>query len=237
MTRAPHSALQRSVRQALRVLAEPARAPAMQAYMKSEMPYLGVSAARVKAACRSVFAEYPFESAELWQADVLLLWRGAKHREERYAAVALSGHRNARPFQTLATLPMYEELIVTGAWWDYVDELAGHRIGPLLAAYPVPMRKKMIAWSRSPDLWKRRTSIICQMFFREATDQTLLFSCIEPSLSSKEFFLRKAIGWALRQLAKHDPNAVRRYVREHTAELSPLSRREALKHLSADSGT
>jgi len=235
MKRAPHSALQQTVREALLALAEPARAPAMQAYMKSEMPFLGVSAARVKAACRSAFAGYPFESAEIWRADVLSLWRGAKHREERYAAVALSGHRNARPFQTLATLPLYEELIVTGAWWDYVDELAEHRIGPLLAAYPVPMRKKMLVWSRSPDLWKRRTSIICQMFFGKATDQPLLFSCIQPSLSSKEFFLRKAIGWALRQLAKHDPKAVRRYVQEHATELSPLSRREALKHLSASS--
>lgn len=231
MKRAPHS-LQRSIREALLALAEPTRAPAMQAYMKSEMPYLGVSAARVKAACRSAFAAYPFESAEAWRADVLSLWRGATHREERYAAVALSGHRKAQAFQTLASLPMYEELIVTGAWWDYVDELAEHRIGPLLAAYPAPMRKKMLSWSRSTDLWKRRTAIICQMFFREATDRELLFSCIEPSLSSKEFFLRKAIGWALRQLAKHDPNAVLRYVQEHAAALSPLSRREALKHLA-----
>ena len=230
MKRSPPT-LQRAVREALIALAEPARAPAMQAYMKSEMPYLGVSAARVKLACRTAFAEYPFESAEAWRADVLSLWRGAKHREERYAAIALSGHRKAQAFQNLATLPMYEELIVTGAWWDYVDELAEHRIGPLLAAYPGPMAKKMLTWSRSPNLWKRRTSIICQMFFREATDLTLLFSCIEPSLSSHEFFLRKAIGWALRQVAKHDPKAVRRYVKEHAAELSPLSRREALKHL------
>ncbi|MET0793394.1 MAG: DNA alkylation repair protein [Polyangiaceae bacterium] len=233
MTRSSHSALQRTVREALLQLAEPARAPAMQAYMKSDMPYLGVSAARVKAACRAAFAAYPFESAQAWRDDVLFLWRGAKHREERYAALSLSGQRKAQGFQNLAALPMYEELIVTGAWWDYVDELAEHRIGPLLAAYPVPMRKKMLVWSRSSDMWKRRTSIICQMFFREATDLQLLFSCIEPSLSSKEFFLRKAIGWALRQLAKHDPNTVRRYVEEHSAQLSPLSRREALKHLSA----
>ena len=224
--------LQRAIRSALQALAEPERAPAMRAYMKSEMPYLGVSAARVKTACREVFASYAFESAERWRTDVLALWRGAKHREERYAAIALSGQRKAALFQTLDALPMYEEMIVTGAWWDYVDELAEHRIGPLLAAYPRPMRKAMLSWSRSPDLWKRRTSIICQMFFREATDLKLLFACIEPSLPSKEFFLRKAIGWALRQLAKHDPRTVRRYVEEHQAELSPLSQREALKHLT-----
>lgn len=231
MKRSPHAALQRTVRAALRAAAEPDRAPAMQAYMKSEMPYLGVSAPRVKLACRSAFADYPFESAEAWRADVLFLWREAEYREERYAAIALSGQRKAQPFQDLAALPLYEELIVTGAWWDYVDELAEHRIGPLLLAYPRPMRKTLLAWSRSTDLWKRRSSIICQMFFREATDLELLFSCIEPSLSSNEFFLRKAIGWALRQLAKHDPKTVLRYVKEHSAELSPLSKREALKHL------
>ncbi|HKO47776.1 MAG TPA: DNA alkylation repair protein [Polyangiaceae bacterium] len=236
MKRENSPALTRAIRNALRALAEPERAPAMQAYMKSAMPYLGVSAPRVKAACREVYASYPFESAELWRADVLSLWRGAKYREERYAAIALSGQRKAAAFQNLAALPMYEEMIVTGAWWDFTDELAEHRIGPLLAAYPRSMRKTMLVWSRSPDLWKRRTSIICQMFFREATDLELLFSCIEPSRSSQEFFLRKAIGWALRQLAKHDPQTVLRYVKEHQAELSPLTHREALKHLSSRSG-
>lgn len=232
MKRSPQRALQRTVREALLALAEPARAPAMQAYMKSDMPFLGVSAARVKAACRGAFAAYPFEGALAWRSDVLFLWRTARHREERYAALWLSGQRKAQPFQDLDALPMYEELIVTGAWWDYVDELAEHRIGPLLAAYPGPMRKAMRAWSRSDNLWKRRSSIICQMFFREATDLNLLFSCIEPSLSSPEFFLRKAIGWALRQVGKHDPQAVRQYVKEHRAQLSGLSQREALKHLS-----
>jgi len=225
--------LQRAVRQALTAAAEPARAPAMQAYMKSEMPYLGVPAVPLQAACRAVFSNYPFASAESWRADVLGLWRGAKYREERYAAIALSGHRKAKDFQTLDSLPMYAELIVSGAWWDYVDVLAAHRIGPLLAAYPSPMRRTMLAWSRSRDLWKRRTAILCQLGFKTSTDYELLFSCIEPSLASKQFFLRKAIGWALRQFARNDPNAVRKYVRDHASELSSLSRREALKHLSA----
>src|SRR4051812_24095323 len=119
MQRNPPSALQRAIRNALRARAEPNRAPAMQAYMKSEMPYLGVTAPRVKAACREVYAGYTFEDSELWRADVLSLWRGARHREERYAAIALSGHRKAIAFQTLQALPMYEEMIATGAWWDY----------------------------------------------------------------------------------------------------------------------
>src|SRR5262245_7605408 len=126
---------------------------------------------------------------------------------------------------------MYEEMIVSGAWWDFVDALAKHRLGLLLRRYPGPMRRRMLAWSRSPDLWKRRSAILCQLDFRGETDLELLYACIEPSLSSREFFLRKAIGWALRQHAWTDPAEVRRYVRAHRAELSPLSRREALKNV------
>lgn len=166
--------LLRMIRKALRRVADPSRAVAMQAYMKSEMPYLGVSAPYARAVCREAFASYDFLNAEHWRKDVLSLWRGAEYREERYAAIALSGHRKAKSFQTLDALPMYEEMIVTGAWWDYVDELAERRIGPLLAAYPRPVRRTMLAWSRSPDIWKRRTSIICQMFFGRSTDLKLL---------------------------------------------------------------
>jgi 3-methyladenine DNA glycosylase AlkD len=90
------------------------------------------------------------------------------------------------------------------------------------------MRKEMLAWSRSDDLWKRRSAILCQLTFKKDTDLELLYAAIEPALASKEFFLRKAIGWALRQYAWTDPREVRRYVREHEKELSPLSKREAL---------
>jgi 3-methyladenine DNA glycosylase AlkD len=136
-------------------------------------------------------------------------------------------------FQDLAALPMYEEMIVTGAWWDLVDGIAGHRLGLLLRRFPREMRGQMLAWSRSGDLWKRRSAILCQLTFKKTTDLELLYATIEPALASKEFFLRKAIGWALRQYAWTDPEEVRRYVREHERDLSPLSRREALKNVGA----
>lgn len=221
-----------SLRRELARVAEPARAPAMQAYMKSELPFWGVPAVKLKALCRASFAAQTFASAEDWRAAVLALWRSAERREERYAAIALSGVRAAKSFQDLDALPMYEEMIVTGAWWDYVDALAAHRIGPLLAAFPREMRKILRGWSRSPNLWRRRSAILCQLSFGKATDVALLYACIEPSLSSKEFFLQKAIGWALRQLARTEPREVLRYVNAHRAELSPLSQREALKHLA-----
>jgi len=98
-----------------------------------------------------------------------------------------------------SAMKMYEELIVTGAWWDYVDDIASHRVGPILRRHPAPMRRKMRSWSRS--------------------------------LDSGEFFLRKAIGWALRQYAWTDAAEIDRYVRLNGSRLSALSRREALKNI------
>jgi 3-methyladenine DNA glycosylase AlkD len=93
------------------------------------------------------------------------------------------------------------------------------------------MKKTMLAWSHCDDLWKRRSAILCQITFKAETDLDLLYRAIEPSLSSKEFFLRKAIGWALRQYAWTDPREVARYVRANEGRLSALSRREALKNV------
>ncbi|MFG1696552.1 DNA alkylation repair protein [Nonomuraea sp. NPDC049309] len=221
--------LGKAVRLALQDVADPGKAEAMRAYMKSDMPFMGVQAVPRRAALRRVFAEHRLESAPEWRRAVLSLWREAEYREERYAAIELSGHHFYRDYQTLYTVPMYEEMIVTGAWWDLVDELATHRIGHLLATYPETMRPLMLEWAHDADLWKRRTAILCQNRFKERTDTALLYACIEPSLSDNDFFARKAIGWALREYAKTNPDEVVRYVR--AKGITGLSRREALKNL------
>ncbi len=199
--------------------------------MKSAMPYHGVPTPLLRQICRTTFADVQFATASHWQEQVLNLWRNARFREERYAAIYLTGDKSASRFQTPASMKMYEELIVSGAWWDYVDEIASRRVGPILRDHPMPMRRKMLAWSRSKDLWKRRTAIICQLGFKGATDLELLYACIEPSLDSREFFLQKAIGWALRQYAWTDGTEIKRYVRVNRHRLSALSCREALKNL------
>jgi len=203
----------------------------MQAYMKSAMPYHGVSAPLLRQVCRETFADEQFASAAHWQAHVLELWRSARFREERYAALNLAGDKRARSFQLPSAMKMYEELIVTGAWWDYVDDIAAHRVGSILRDHPGPMRRRMLSWSESKDLWKRRTAIICQLGFKAETDLELLYACIEPSLASREFFLQKAIGWALRQYAWTDGAEIRMYVRRNRGRLSALSYREALKNI------
>jgi 3-methyladenine DNA glycosylase AlkD len=207
----------------------------MQAYMKSAMPYLGIQTPELRVICTRLFAAHPIETPEAWRSACLRIWREARFREERYAAIGLTGFRLYGSFQTLETLAMYEEMIVTGAWWDFVDTIASKRLGALLRVYPSRMRTQMLKWSRCGDLWKRRSAILCQLGFKDDTDLALLYACIEPSLSSSplsgEFFLQKAIGWALRQYAWTDPREVARYVREHQGELSPLSKREALKNI------
>lgn len=225
-------ALVAAVRDGLAAAADPAKAPGMQAYMKSDMPYHGVPAPQQRQVFQAVFAAHPLASRGDWTDTTLELWRAAAYREERYAAIALTGHRLYRLHQTPDALPVYEEMVVDGAWWDYVDAVAIHRIGPLVAAYPAVLKPVMLRWSTHADRWRRRTAIICQVAASGAADLDLLYALIEPNLADPDFFIRKGIGWALRQYAWSDPDEVERYVAEQGTRMSGLSRREALKNVA-----
>ena len=203
----------------------------MQAYMKSTMPYYGVSSPQVDVICKKVFAEDSPESCSEWRDSIIELWRGAVRREERYASIRLISVKRHRKCWTPELMPMLEEMIVDGAWWDYVDALA-QVVGELLRSHPKEIRPMMRAWSKDENLWKRRVSIICQNSFKRDTDLELLYANIKPNLQDRDFFIRKAIGWSLRAYAWTNPSEVARYVREHEAQLSGLSRREALKNIS-----
>ena len=223
--------LRRELLRELRAAAEPRRAPEMQRYLKTSMPILGVTTPARNAVYRTVFPKIDLRDAAAWRDLCLGLFRGATFREEWWAAVSLSGDRRARAWQTREALPMYEEMIVTSAWWDVVDDVATHRLSLLLRLEPAAMKRTMRAWSRDRNLWKRRSAILCQVPLKKETDLDLLYAAIEPSLGSKEFFLRKAIGWALRQYAWTDAAEVVRYVEANRARLSGLSVREALKNV------
>ncbi|TWP46449.1 DNA alkylation repair protein [Lentzea tibetensis] len=226
----PKSSLIAAVRAGLAELANPDKAPDMQAYMKSDMPYRGVARPQRAALTKAVFAEHVIASETDWVDTILVLWREAGFREERYVALDLSGQRRYAAWQSSALLPLYDELIVTGAWWDYVDEIANRRIGPLVRSEPDVVKPVMRVWSTDDDKWRRRTSIICQLASKAATDTVLLTESIEANITDRDFFLRKAIGWALREYAKTEPEWVKDFVERHP-ELSGLSRREALKNL------
>ena len=200
--------------------------------MKSTMPFHGVKMPQLRAVARETFEAAGFETCDEWRDEVLAIWRGARFREERYAALVLAADRHHKACRNPDSLPMFEEMIVSGAWWDYVDEIA-HLIGDMLRAHRREMRPVMRSWSTDPNMWKRRVAIICQISFKKDTDLELLYGNIEPNLADREFFIRKAIGWALRAYAWTDPAEVARYVRENEARLSGLSRREALKNVPA----
>ncbi|MGS0688022.1 DNA alkylation repair protein [Nakamurella sp. GG22] len=216
------------VRAELRAAADPTRAPQMRAYMKSAMPYLGVPLPVTRRIARTAAKDDPPADLGDLVGSATALWRAAEYREERYAATELTGLPMA--VGRLELLPLCTEIIVTGAWWDHVDAVS-HRIGAMLLAHPDEVEPLIRAWSTDPDCWLRRTSIICQLAFGARTDTALLSDVIVPNLPDREFFIRKGIGWALRQYARTDPDWVRAFVAEHAAEISPLSRREALKHL------
>src|SRR5215470_4484133 len=112
----PLALLLTRLRREFKRLADPKKAPQMQAYMKSAMPYYGVPIPQVRAVCKKVFADVSFDTQAGWQAEVLYIWRHARYREERYAALNLCAHKLARTFQNPDAMVMYEELVVTGAW-------------------------------------------------------------------------------------------------------------------------
>ena len=208
--------------------ADPLRAPQMQAYMKSAMPFLGVRVPIVRRLSRDLAQRHPIASRPELELVVRELWDGAAYREERYAATALLDTRAARALRSPDLLPLYRDLIVSGAWWDHVDEIA-HRVGELRSGWPEVVTPDLRAWAVGGDIWLRRVSIICQLGAKQHTDLELLTAAIDASADEGEFFLRKAIGWALRDYARTDPDWVRAFVAARN--LSPLSQREALKHL------
>ncbi len=224
-------ALVADVRSALTEVADPDRAPAMQTYMKSSMPFYGVPSPTLRRVLRPVFDAHVLPGRGAFESTARALWDDATHREERYAALALTGHRSYRSWQDPGLVPLYEHFVVTGAWWDLVDPVASRSLGPLLRGFPGEVGPVMRRWASDDDLWRRRSSIIVQLGSKAGTDTDLLAACIEPNLGRPEFFLRKAIGWALRAYGASNPEWVWRFVDEHRETMAPLSLREATRRL------
>jgi len=217
------------IRATLAAAGDPGRAAGQQAYMKSALPYHGVTLPELRRLLRPLLADYRPTRVE-WKADVRALWDGATHREEWYGAIALLRHRAARPWLAPELVPLLRHCIVTGAWWDVVDEVATHPLGDALLAHPASMTLLLRGWAADEDPWIRRASVICQVGHRDATDTDLLRHAVLANVDDPTFWLRKAIGWALRDYARTDPTWVVALVEELGERLSGLSRREALKH-------
>jgi 3-methyladenine DNA glycosylase AlkD len=214
--------------EALRAVGDPADAVAMAAYLKTEMPFYGVKAPARKVVAKHLSATWPSsDAAEVWEVTDAL-WQ-LEHREEKYLAIGYLRrwvHKlDARDLSRVGAM------IVQGAWWDLVDETAAHVVGPILRRQPESAWPIIERWNTDECMWLRRTSIICQLGSKDATDAHRLYRMILTCAHEREFFIRKAIGWALREYAKTDPDSVRAFVDANTTVLSPLSRREARKNL------
>ena len=212
----------------LSAVANPEKAAPMAAYMKTDQPFYGVQKPARTEIFNEILDRFPPENRDQYRTAVLALWAGP-HREEQYLAI---GYAKAFPrYVTLSSIPLYRRLVVEGAWWDFVDDVAAHLIGDVLFNQRERATPKVRPWIDDRDLWLRRTAIICQIGHKDTTDQDLLLDSCAARLHEQEFFIRKAIGWALREYAKTDPDAVRSFVLDHRDEMSALSFREATKHI------
>ncbi|EKA7768200.1 DNA alkylation repair protein [Listeria innocua] len=196
----------------------------MEAYMKNQFPFLGIRATERKKLVADFLRENGM-SDDLLELVVELF--AEEERELQYAAIDLLSRYGKK--QASEAIEIYEQLVTTKSWWDTVDGLAGTVVSNHFKLYPDLIPTYNEAWINGDNIWLARTAILFQLKYKEETNAELLFANCEKWLGSKEFFIQKAIGWALRQYAKVDSEAVRVFVNSHT--LAPLSRREALKHI------
>ncbi|MBI3231419.1 MAG: DNA alkylation repair protein [Burkholderiales bacterium] len=223
---------QTAIQNALSPMADPARAPAMRAYMRDHFPFLGIPTPTRRAACKALLKVAPPSPHQLLER-AYTLW-DMPEREYQYVAIDLL----ARHWKILsvADLPALLTLASSKSWWDSVDGLAGV-VGDLVrrasndATTLAPALGHMEQALHHPDCWRRRIAMLHQLGWGMATDSARLFAYARTLAHEEEFFIRKAIGWALRDYAWHAPDTVRAFLLEMGTALSPLTRREAGKHL------
>ncbi len=222
---------------ALAAHADAARAAPMQAYMKSALPFLGVATPLRRQLVAQTAAASPLTDGDSLSETVMQLWRQARYREERYAALDLLRLPRHRKLLSTALLPVLQEMIETGAWWDFCDEISGLVLAHLLQAEPAVMKPLMRRWAQGRSMWMRRAAMLCQRSLKTGFDAVLFYDTLLPSVAggecADEFFIRKAIGWALRERAYDAPDEVRAFCDEYGDRLSPLTRREALRVIDA----
>lgn len=207
---------------------DPDDAEKMASYMKTDMPFFGVKAKPRDEIMRDVAGKLEIDSRERYETLVRTLWN-RPHREEKYIAIRLA--RRYKDFVDADSIPLYEQLMREGAWWDFVDEIATHLVGDALAKSPQQVWPILDAWLTDEDTWIRRTAMLAQNRAGKDTDVERLFDYALALAAEDEFFIRKAIGWALREYADVDPNAVADFLEAHRAEFSNLTLREASKHI------
>lgn len=202
------------------------QAKGMQKYMKGHFSFYGINSPLRRQLLKALYVSEGKPDPQVIRNLAILLW-AEEEREMQYVALDLleTIKRKLEP----TDLELIETLITSKSWWDTVDLLASHLVGEWLLKYPIEKIEILQRWFDSGNMWLQRTVLIHQLNYKQQTDELLLFSYIEKLNTSKEFFIRKAIGWALRQYARTKPEAVKEFVQK--TPMSPLSFREATKHM------
>lgn len=206
--------------------AEDARA--MAAYMKTDMPFFGVKRPQRDPIFKEMMSRFPVTSRPEYESAVRQLWE-QPHREEKYFAIGVA--RAVPKYITRPSLPLYRSLIVEGAWWDFVDDVSSRLVGKLLLDDRAAIAPTMAKWVEHRNMWLRRSSLLAHLRHRDATDEATLFEHCLRLAHEQEFFIRKAIGWVLREYSKTAPDHVRDFVLANRERWSGLSFREATKYV------
>lgn len=208
----------------LQNLANAGDARAMKAYMRGRFEFLGVKTPARRKAAKAFFKKHG--GADIDWRFVRQAWEHP-FREMQYAALDyLETRKNLlRP----GDLPQLKKLAQTKSWWDTIDFL-DRLAGGIIAGFP-ETRPVILQWSRDEDIWLRRLAIDHQLLRKDQTDQHLLEQILVNNLNQTEFFINKAIGWALRDYSKTNPEWVKNFIRQHHGKMAPLSIREASKYL------
>ena len=219
-----------AVEHALMPLADEAKAQGMKAYLLNQFEFLGLAAPVRRAAVKEI-GKVKWQSSADLLAAAELLWQKPE-REYRYTAVDLLRQHSAQ--LNVNDLPALQALLLRDAWWETVDGLSA----VIADVMHVAVQQKpsaavtMDVWLKHPSHWVRRSAMLHQLGWRLDTDITRLFGYATQLADEKEFFIRKAIGWALRDYARWNPQAVTDFLLEHRERLSGLTVREAAKHLT-----
>jgi 3-methyladenine DNA glycosylase AlkD len=216
----------KSIRKLFTQHADPKKAAPMKRYMRDQFEYLGIKVPEMGNLLKQHIREHGLPP--LTDLDPILrdLW-ALPQREFQYAANGLLEKFDGQlPPEFIDTL---EYLLITKSWWDTVDTIATGTLGVHFKRYPKVRKKYLARWRKSDNFWLRRATILFQLGYKKDTDFELLCAIIRENLGSQEFFINKAIGWALRQYTRVDPQGVRDFVA--VTPLNPLSAREALKWL------
>lgn len=209
----------------LKSLQDSERAVSMAAYMRNQFPFLGIAATPRKLVAKSYFRIALQEHI----IDFDFVEKCFQQQEREYQQLAVDYLLSIQNLLTPEDLNRIKKYIVTKSWWDTVDGLDGV-VGSMTLRYP-ELKKVMVEWSQTDNIWLRRVAIDHQLLFKNKTDTLLLAEIITNNFGTKEFFINKAIGWSLRDYSKTNPQWVKDFIQKHSSQMSPLSIREGSKYL------